>query len=125
MQQCVKFMIGSSPDGAKIFSHLKVKMVGPVKREYFKRLHRRKHHTEESRKEAKREASRRYYRKHRDEILRKARERRGTRRRGREYGPMFIGPLRRENTRRHRKVRSNKGVRRGPRHFPRSTNLFA
>ena len=72
---------------------------------------------------------------------------------GVEYGPMFIGPLRPQNTRRARKTRSNagvkravetanllglagmkivgqrktrknKGVKRGPRHFPRNTNLF-
>lgn len=30
--------------------------------------------------------------------------------RGRTYGPMFVGPLRPQNTRRNRKVRSNKGV---------------
>ena len=30
--------------------------------------------------------------------------------RGRTYGPRFVGPLRPQNTRRSRKVRSNKGV---------------
>jgi hypothetical protein len=30
--------------------------------------------------------------------------------RGRTYGPMFVGPLRPQNTRRSRKTRSNKGV---------------
>lgn len=73
--------------------------------------------------------------------------------RGRAVGPMFIGPLRPQNTRKVRKTRSNagvkravetanllglagmkivgqrktrknKGVKRGPRHFPRNTNLF-
>ncbi len=35
--------------------------------------------------------------------------------RGRTYGPMFVGPLRPQNTRRNRKVRANKGAKRGPR----------
>ena len=54
-------------------------MSGPVKREYRKRVSRpRKHHSEAARKEAKREAARKYYKKHREEILRKARARRGS-----------------------------------------------
>jgi len=83
-----------------------------------------RHHSEEARKEAKREASRRYYRQHREKILEKARERRGGHRRrslvhnaanyGRNLGRLFH----------ERKVRRNKGVKRGPRHFPRNTRLF-
>lgn len=44
--------------------------------------------------------------------------------RGRAVGPLFIGPLRPQNTRKARKTRSNAGVKRGPRHFPRNTGLF-
>lgn len=44
--------------------------------------------------------------------------------RGRTYGPLFVGPLRPQNTRRSRKTRSNKGVKRGPRYLPRNTGLF-
>jgi len=35
--------------------------------------------------------------------------------RGRAVGPMFIGPLRPQNTRKERKTRSNAGILRGPR----------
>ena len=44
--------------------------------------------------------------------------------RGRTYGPMFIGPLRPQNTRRARATRSNKGVKRGPRNAMGLRRLF-
>jgi hypothetical protein len=44
--------------------------------------------------------------------------------RGRTVGPLFVGPLRPQNTRKVRKTRSNKGVKRGPRYLPRNTGLF-
>jgi hypothetical protein len=84
-------------------------MSGPVKREYRKRVSRpRKHHSEAERKEAKREAARKYYKKHREEILRKARARRGST--GvRRHRSMKIHNLDIQKLNRKRAPRSNRG----------------